>query len=67
MSNENKAMCPLFPDIECPQGAKASEQCRVRVNGEFDPVLYFRDELIMHCAIYQNQMNSEKDNNLING
>jgi len=60
-------MCPLFPEIECPQGVQASEQCSVRVNGEFDPVLYFRDELIMHCAIYQNQMKSEKDNKHING
>jgi hypothetical protein len=67
MSKQQKAMCPLFPDVECPQGAAASKKCNVRVNGEFDPVLYFRDELIMHCAIYQNKMKSEKDNKAING
>jgi len=55
MTDEKNAICPLFPEMICPQGAHASEECRVRVNGEFDPVQYFRDELVMHCAIYQNK------------
>ncbi len=55
MSKKNQAKCPLFPDVVCPQGEEASEACQVRVNGEFDPVLYFRDELVIHCAIAQSQ------------
>ena len=58
MSETNQAMCPLFPDLPCPQGIEASQECSVRVNGEFDPVLYFRDDLVMHCAIYQNHYKS---------
>ena len=58
MKETKQAMCPLFPDLVCPQGMKASQKCSVRVNGEFDPVLYFRDDLVMHCAIYQNQQKS---------
>ncbi len=59
MSEPKQAMCPLFPDVVCPQGEKASAECSVRVNGEFDPVLYFRDELVIHCAIYQSQHESK--------
>ena len=40
MNKQKQAMCPLFPDVPCPQGEEASEECRVRVNGDFDPVLY---------------------------
>ncbi len=58
MSQTKQAMCPLFPDLPCPQGIEAGKECSVRVNGEFDPVLYFRDDLVMHCAIYQNQQKS---------
>ena len=62
MSEAKQAMCPLFPDLPCPQGMEASQECSVRVNGEFDPVLYFRDDLVLHCAIYQNQ---QKSNGLV--
>jgi len=55
MTARKFSMCPLFPDLPCPRGEEASEECAVRVNGDFDPVQYFRDELIMHCAIYQNE------------
>ena len=55
MSEKKQAMCPLFPDLACPQGERASEECHVRVNGEFDPVLYFRDELVIHWAIARSQ------------
>ena len=58
MIKEKKTMCPLFPEMICPQGKKASEACEVRVNGDFDPVLYFRDELVMHCAIYRKEQAS---------
>lgn len=58
MIKNKKVMCPLFPEMPCPQGQKASEACEVRINGNFDPVLYFRDELIMHCAIYQKEQKS---------
>lgn len=58
MNKEKKAMCPLFPEMACPQGKEASQECEVRVNGDFDPVLYFRDELVMHCAIYRKEQAS---------
>ena len=58
MNEQKQAMCPLFPDVPCPQGEEASEECRVRVNGDFDPVLYFRDELMMHCAVSQSEHKS---------
>ena len=53
MRELKKTMCPLYPDLTCPQGDKAGKACEVRVNGDFDPVLYFRDQLVVHCAINQ--------------
>ena len=53
MTKTNRQMCPLFPDKPCPQGETARKQCEIRVNGDFDPVLYFRDELVLHCALHQ--------------
>lgn len=55
MSSKENQMCPLFPDMVCPKGEEASEECAVRVNGDFDPVAVFRDQLLLHCAIYQNE------------
>ncbi len=43
--------CPLYPEMDCPRGAKAAIECSVRVNGEYDPVHDFRDMLVMHCAL----------------
>ena len=43
MSEETVQYCPLFPGLICPRGAEAAEACEVRVNGNFDPVLYFKD------------------------
>jgi hypothetical protein len=45
-------ICPLFPERKCPQGTLASNACQVRINGDFDPMAYFKDLLVMHCAIY---------------
>ena len=61
MNSKSIQMCPLFPDMPCPKGKEASQECSVRVNGNFDPVAYFRDQLILHCALYQNEkQNQEK-------
>ena len=52
MAKNDQQMCPLFPDKPCPQGEEARKQCEIRINGDFDPVLYFRDELVLHCALH---------------
>ena len=57
MEQKDKQKCPLFPDMLCPQGEKASEECTIRINGNFDPIYYFRDQLIVHCALNQSQKN----------
>lgn len=65
MKEKPEHPCALFPDMQCPRGEEASHSCSVRVNGDFDPVLYFRDQLLLHCAIHRNQQrvvnNNEKD------
>lgn len=43
--------CPFFPDMPCPRGEDAAEACRVRMEGDFDPVADFRDSQLMDCAI----------------
>lgn len=55
MEDKDKHQCPLFTDMVCPKGQEASEACSVRVNGDFDPMQYFKDRLILHCAIHRNQ------------
>ena len=55
MKDYSQQRCPLFPDMFCPRGPEASQACSVRINGDFDPVLYFKDHLIVHCAIQRNQ------------
>jgi len=62
MVEEKVHMCPVFPDLVCPQGLEMSEACSVRVNGNFDPMVDFRDHLLLHCALYQNQQLSENTN-----
>ena len=59
MVKERVPMCPVFPDFICPQGQEMSEACSVRMNGDFDPMVDFRDHLLLHCALYQNQNHSE--------
>jgi hypothetical protein len=51
--------CPLFPGNECPRGKKESEACRVRINGDFDPLLYFKDLLLLHCALNAGRQQKE--------
>jgi hypothetical protein len=59
MVNKKSSMCPLFPDLICPQGEEVSNACSVRITGDFDPIAYFRDHLLLHCALYQNQQIEE--------
>jgi hypothetical protein len=59
MPSKKRQRCPLFPESECPQGKKASNACRVRINGDFDPVAYFKDLLVMHCALYAARQQKE--------
>ena len=62
MSKNKVHLCPVFPDMICPQGEEMSKACSVRINGNFDPMLHFRDHLLLHCALYQNQQHSENLN-----
>jgi len=59
MENGTFKMCPVFPDLVCPQGEEMSAACAVRVSGNFDPMVYFRDHLLMNCALYQSQKEKE--------
>lgn len=59
MAKEKTPMCPVFPDLVCPQGKEMSSACTVRINGNYDPMAYFRDHLMLHCALYQNQQHKE--------
>jgi len=61
MSKKKIQMCPVFPDIPCPGGEEASFRCAIRINGQFDPMLYFRDQLILHCALHQSQEHKESN------
>ena len=60
MSETKKHLCPVFPEMICPQGHEMSEACTVRMNGNFDPMADFRDHLLLHCAIYQNGQQAQK-------
>jgi hypothetical protein len=60
MSDTKKHPCPVFPDMICPQGQAMSEACSVRINGNFDPMVDFRDHLLLHCAIHQNNQQAKK-------
>ncbi|MBA7524329.1 hypothetical protein ES705_16466 [subsurface metagenome] len=59
MVEDKVHMCPVFPDLICPQGKAMSDTCSVRINGNFDPMANFRDHLLLHCALYQNQQYSD--------
>ena len=60
MSENKKHICPVFPDMLCPQGEEMSRACTVRINGDFDPMADFRDHLLLHCALFQNEQMTKK-------
>lgn len=63
MKKEKETMCPLFPDVKCPQGQKAVDACQVRQDGDYDPMSGFRDYLYMNCAVQRaHEQNDEKQN-----
>ncbi len=51
MQKNEEAMCPLFPDVVCPQGDEAADACNVRLQTDYDPMTDFRDYAFMNCAI----------------
>ena len=51
MPTKEQSYCPLFEDVICPQGDDAAEACKVRLEGDYDPVADGRDYLFMNCAI----------------
>ncbi|TFG99847.1 MAG: hypothetical protein E4H13_08465 [Calditrichales bacterium] len=55
MPDTKKQICPVFPDLLCPRGEEASEACKVRLRGDFDPIQDFRDQLLLECAIFRSQ------------
>jgi hypothetical protein len=67
MKEDQEQMCPLFPDMKCPRGKEAAEECEVRINGIYDPVADFKDFLVMHCALHrslpgsENMLNADKN------
>ena len=61
MAKKEEQMCPLYPDINCPRGHQAVEECTVRFNGNFDPVADFRDLLVMHCALHRTHQQKKKE------
>ena len=60
MDDSKKDYCPLFPDMLCPQGKKSAEACKVRIEGDYDPMADFKDYLFMNCAI--RRAREEKEN-----
>jgi len=60
MMRRKQQRCPLFPEKICPGGAKAGNSCKVRINGDFDPVARFRDLLLMYCAISIGRQQKER-------
>lgn len=61
MQNSEQAMCPLFPDMECPRGHSSAEACQVRMNSDYDPMTDFRDYLFMNCAIHRARQENDKN------
>jgi hypothetical protein len=62
MQNSNQVMCPLFPDMPCPQGNESADACKVRLRGDYNPLSDFKDYLIMNCAIQQAKENEKNKN-----
>ena len=61
MSENKPKMCPYFPDMECPQGEQYAEACRVRMDGDFDPVAGFKDSMLMECAVRRSREKRENE------
>jgi hypothetical protein len=61
MSESNKAMCPLFPDTPCPQGHGSADVCKVRMEGDLNPLENFRDYLFINCALQRAKENEQKN------
>jgi len=51
MTQKKEAMCPLFPDVVCPQGDDAASACDVRLHADYDPMMDYKDYAFMNCAI----------------
>ena len=62
MAEKNIVMCPLFDDVPCPQGEDAAEQCRVRLDADYDPVRDFKDYLFMECAVLRAKQKAQASN-----
>lgn len=63
MSKSNKAMCPLFPDMPCPQGHESAKSCQVRLDNNFNPLSDYKDYLFLNCALQrakENEIKNEK-------
>lgn len=53
MSKKTIEMCPLFPDMPCPQGKNASEACYIRRDSNYDPLVDFKDYFMLNCALHR--------------
>jgi hypothetical protein len=60
MSKKKQDMCPLYPDMPCPRGQESAQSCQVRAEGDFDPMLDFRDYLLLNCALHRANAPAEK-------
>ena len=61
MSKSKQAMCPLFPDMPCPQGYDSAEACKVRMDSDFNPLSHFKDYLFMNCALQRAREDESKN------
>ena len=62
MTQTKSNYCPVFPDLICPKGEKMSNACTVRISGNYDPMIYFRDHLMLHCALYRSEQQNKNLN-----
>lgn len=61
MSKSNQAMCPLFSDMPCPQGHDSADACKVRMEGNMNPLENFKDYLFMNCALQRAREEEHKN------
>ncbi|HID38743.1 MAG TPA: hypothetical protein EYP36_04420 [Calditrichaeota bacterium] len=66
MTQKKEAMCPLFPDVVCPQGDEAANACDVRMHTDYDPMMDYKDYAFMDCAIRRAREQEEKKNRIKN-
>ena len=62
MLKSKQALCPIFPDIACQQGHDSADACKVRMDGDLNPLENFRDYLFMNCALQRARENENKKN-----